>query len=246
MPALTELPPPPPPVPLAWIFWQSIVRIRAGSSALHSRARISRALSSAERSVNRTTWRPSAGGCWHERMSDRAQRMGTVKRSFIRSAGQSESDESPPLTLTVIFLLRMTSSASSISELLLLTPLLLPPELLCGWIDVSLSDSNPSSLLRLFCCSERFRIPDVVDDVVEEAQDEEEEDMEEVGGGRMRKPLSLSLSFIQPTSGNLLVLAGESEVITSFLTLAKNCEAHWFNCGCVEPGINRCRFRHLT
>ena len=48
-PALTA------PVPLAWIFWQSIVRIRAGSSALHSRARISRALSSAERSVNRTT-----------------------------------------------------------------------------------------------------------------------------------------------------------------------------------------------
>ena len=167
--------------------------------------------------------------------------MGTVKRTFIRSAEQSESEESPPLTDFLLF--RMTSSASSISELLLLTPLLLPPELLCGWIDVSLSDSNPSSLLRLFCCCEIFRIPDV-DDVVEEAQDEEEE-MEEVGG-RMRNPRSLSFNFIHPTSGNLPMFAGESEVITSFLTLAKNCEAHWFNCGWVEPGINRCRLRHLT
>ena len=122
-------------------------------------------------------------------------------------------------------LLRMTSSASSMSELLLLTPLLLPPELLCGWIEVSLSDSNPSSLLRFFC----IRIPvngvDVEDDVVEEAQDEAEE-MEEVDG-RMRNPSSLNFNFIQPISGILLLVVDESDkVITSFLTLAKNCEAH--------------------
>jgi hypothetical protein len=44
----------------------------------------------------------------------------------------------------------------------------------------------------------------------------------------------------------LLVVDESDKVITSFLTLAKNCEAHWFNCRWVDPGINRCRLRHLT
>ena len=66
---------------------------------------------------------------------------------------------------------------------------------------------------------------DVEDDVVEEAQDEAEE-MEEVDG-RMRNPRSLNFNFIQPISGILLLVVDESDkVITSFLTLAKNCEAH--------------------
>lgn len=154
--------------------------------------------------------------------------MGTVKRTSADS--RSESDESLPAFMFIVIdflllLLRMTSSASSMSELLLLTPLLLPPELLCGWIEVSLSDSNPSSLLRFFC----IRIPvngaDVEDDVVEDAQDEAEE-MDEVDG-KMRNPRSLNFNFIQPISGILLLVVDESDkVITSFLTLAKNCEAH--------------------
>jgi hypothetical protein len=160
-------------------------------------------------------------------MSDKEQRMGTVKRTSADS--RSESDESLPALMFIVIdfllLLRMTSSASSMSELLLLTPLLLPPELLCGWIEVSLSDSNPSSLLRFFC----IRIPvngtDVEDDVVEDAQDEAEE-MDEVDG-KMRNPRSLNFNFIHPISGILLLVVDESDkVITSFLTLAKNCEAH--------------------
>lgn len=155
--------------------------------------------------------------------------MGTVKRTSADS--RSESDESLPALILIVIdflllLLRMTSSASSMSELLLLTPLLLPPELLCGWIEVSLSDSNPSSLLRFFC----IRIPvngtDVDEDVVEDEQDEAEE-MDEVDG-KMRNPRSLNFNFIQPISGILLLLVVDEsdKVITSFLTLAKNCEAH--------------------
>ena len=105
---------------LAAIFWQSKVRIRAGSSALHSSAKMSSAASSADRSVNRTTWRPSAGGCWHDKMSDNSHRMGSIRSKcccafFFRFVDLEDVDA-------------IDNSVSSMSELLLLTPLLLPPE----------------------------------------------------------------------------------------------------------------------
>ena len=86
------------------------------------------------------------------------------------------------------------------------------------------------------------------DDDEQDDADDDEEDEEEVG--RIRNPRSLNFNFIQLISGDALasdaVLATGGVDATSFRTLAKNFEAHWFNCGLVEPGMSFCRLRHLT
>lgn len=65
------------------------------------------------------------------------------------------------------------------------------------------------------------------DELVEKDEPEEDDPV-----GKMRSPRWLNFNFIQPGATSVVSLAPDGPTDwTSFLTLAKNLEAHWFNCG---------------